>query len=253
MRVLLAGLVFAFLPAAVVLPASSGACRTQIKIVSFPCHGWVIGRRPRNSRHSEAGGPEGAAVPLTLRRVFDLDALRPPEDVVPAVVPLGVDVGTNDLVAMAITHLKAYSTGFEFDFTALTKEPPGVVCADELAVARDAGEDPVGLQFHLGVKFADGRREDTLKPWISSNRAAASNRIHLPSDPLMEISVRPLGASANDRRYTGSIWVWPLPPEGPLTFWVGWPSAGLPSRPTVIDASLVLDAVSAATKLWSDG
>jgi hypothetical protein len=185
--------------------------------------------------------------------MFDLDALRPPENVVPAVAPLGVDVGTNDEVAMAITHLTVYPTGFGFGFTALTKEDPGVVCADELEVARDAEEDPVGLQFHLGVEFADGRREDTLKHWISINHAGASNRMHLPSDPLTEISVRPLGASANDRSYSGSIWVWPLPPEGPLTFWVGWPAAGLPSRPTVIDASMVLDAVGAATTLWSEG
>jgi hypothetical protein len=185
--------------------------------------------------------------------MFDLDALQPPEDVVAGVVPLNLEVGTNDLVAMAITHLKAYPIGFEFEFTVLTKEDPGVVCADELEVARNAEEDPVGLQFHLGVEFADGRREDTLKHWISINHATASNRMHLPSDPLTEISVRPLGASANDRSYSGSAWAWPLPPDGPLTFWVGWPAAGLPSRPTVIDASMVLDAVGAATTLWSEG
>jgi hypothetical protein len=94
--------------------------------------------------------------------MFDLDPLRRPEDVVPAVVPLGLDVGTNDEVAMAITHLAVYPTGFGFGFTALTKVDPGVVCADELELARNAEEDPIGLQFHLGVEFADGRRADSL-------------------------------------------------------------------------------------------
>jgi hypothetical protein len=248
MTVLLAGLGFTLLPAAVVLPASSGASRTQIKIVSFSCHGEVIGRRPRNSRHSETGGG-----PSYTPAMFDLDVLRPPEDVVPAVVPLGLDVGTNDEVAMAITHLTVYPTGFGFGFTALTKDDPGVVCADEFEFARGAKEDPVGLQFHLGIEFADGRRADSRTHWISINRPAMPNRMHFPSDPLTEISLRAGGAGAHDRRYSGSAWVWPLPPDGPLTFWVGWPAAGLPSRPTVNDGLMVLDAVGAATTLWSEG
>jgi len=184
--------------------------------------------------------------------MFDLDVLRPPEGIVGAVVPLGLDVGTNDEVAMAITHLTVYPCGFGFGFTVLTKDDPGVVCADELELARDAEEDPVGLQFHLGVEFADGRRADSLTHWISINRPAMPSRMHFPSDPLTEISLRPGGAEARNRRYSGSGWVWPLPPEGPLTFWIGWPAAGLPSRTSVIDAAIVLDAVGAATTLWSD-
>jgi hypothetical protein len=184
--------------------------------------------------------------------MFDLDVFRPPEDIVGAVVPLDLDVGTNDEVAMAITHLTVYPSGFGFDFTALTKEDPGVVCADELALAREAEEDPVGLQFHQGVEFADGRRADSLTHWISINRPAMPNQMHLPSDPLTEISLRAGGAGPYSRRYSGSGWVWPLPPEGPLTFWVGWPAAGLPSRPSVIDAATVLDVVGAATVLWSE-
>jgi hypothetical protein len=185
--------------------------------------------------------------------MFDLDVLRPPENVAGAVVPLGLDVGTNDEVAMAITHLTVYPVGFGFGFTALTKEDPGVVCAEELAVAREAEEDPVGLQFRLGVEFADGRRADSLAQWISINGPAMADRMHFPSDPVTEISLRARGAGPYEHRYSGGGWVWPLPPEGPLTFWVGWPAAGLPPRPTVIDAATVLDAVGAATALWSEG
>jgi hypothetical protein len=184
--------------------------------------------------------------------MFDLDVLRPPEDVVGAVVPLDLDVGSNDDVAMAITHLTVYPVGFGFGFTSLTKQDPGAVCADELELARNSDEDPVGLQFHLGVEFADGRRADSLANWISINGPAMSPP-HFPSDPLTEISLRVGGAGGYNRRYSGSGWVWPLRPDGPLAFWVGWPAAGLPSRPSVIDASMVLDAVGGATTLWSEG
>jgi hypothetical protein len=65
------------------------------------------------------------------------------------------------------------------------------------------------LQFHLGVEFADGRRADCRTHWISINRPTMSNRMVLPSDPLTEISLRAGGASAHDRRYSGSAWAWP--------------------------------------------
>jgi hypothetical protein len=94
--------------------------------------------------------------------MFDLDKFRPPENTVEAVVPLDLDVGTDDRVAMSITDLRVYPTGF--GFTALTKDDPGVVCADEMEVARTTGEDPIELQFHVGVEFADGRRADDHPP-----------------------------------------------------------------------------------------
>ncbi len=182
--------------------------------------------------------------------MFDLDTLRAPENTVEAVVPLDLDVGTNDRVAMSITDLRVYPTGFGFGFTALTIDRPGVVCADEMEVARTTGEDPIELQFHVGVEFADGRRADDHSHWIAANFPARTDRPRLASDPLTDITVQFDGVGPYDRRYSASGWVWPLPPPGPLTFWVAWPAAGVRSRPNVIDAATVLDAVGDATVLW---
>jgi hypothetical protein len=128
--------------------------------------------------------------------MFDLDALRPPENVIEAVVPLDLDVGSNDLVAMSITDLRVYPTGFGFGFTALTKDDPGVVCAEEMKVARTTREDPIELQFHVGVEFADGRRADDHSHWIAANFPARTDQQQLVSDPRTDITVQFGGAGS---------------------------------------------------------
>jgi hypothetical protein len=185
----------------------------------------------------------------------NLDWARPPEDRLGAVVPLDLEPLAGEGLAMALTHLTVYPCGFEFAFTAVTAVEPGELCAATLEVARERGEDPVGLSLHFGVEFADGRREDAHAAWISINgpsRVPPGFPRQMPPDPETEIFIRGGGSSPLPHRYPGSAYVWPLPPPGPLTFWLGWPAAGMPVTPLRIDAAAVLDVAGTDAALWEE-
>jgi hypothetical protein len=48
------------------------------------------------------------------------------------------------------------------------------------------------------------------------------------------------------------VWVWGLPPPGPLAFVVEWPARGIPETRAEIDAGLVLEAAARAVPIWTD-
>jgi hypothetical protein len=46
------------------------------------------------------------------------------------------------------------------------------------------------------------------------------------------------------------MWVWPLPPAGPLTFVCEWPAAGIEFTRTEVDAQPLLDAATQAQQIF---
>jgi hypothetical protein len=46
------------------------------------------------------------------------------------------------------------------------------------------------------------------------------------------------------------VWVYGLPPPGPLAFVVEWPARGIAETRAEIDAGLVLEAASRAVPAW---
>lgn len=182
-----------------------------------------------------------------------LDWIRPPEDWVGGVAPVDVEVAANGSACITITHLTAYPGGFRFGFAALTKVSPDAICEEALEIAQQSSQDPDSLPLHFGIEFADGRRADAMTSWININGGAMGPSAFpesFPPDPGRDVFIQLGGVSTSDRRFSGGGWIWPLPPPGPLTFWVGWPAAGLPVRPTRVDGAALLDAVPAAHQLW---
>jgi hypothetical protein len=181
------------------------------------------------------------------------DCLSPPDDRLGRVLPLDLRLATNQSAAMFLTHVRAYPQGFGFGLTVLTREEPGIVCAEALRAARVDGVDPRGIYLHFGVEFADGRRADARTAWILGEERAdewLSLPKQVPPDPATEIIVNFGGHELAERRFTGDGWVWPLPPPGPLTLHCGWPAAGLPLQATEIDAARILAAAGEERPLW---
>ena len=48
------------------------------------------------------------------------------------------------------------------------------------------------------------------------------------------------------------VWIWGLPPPGPLAFVCEWPARGIPESRVEIDAGLVLEAAGRAVPIWPD-
>jgi hypothetical protein len=145
---------------------------------------------------------------------------------VPGVVPVELLVARTDTHAVLVGSLLVYSTGFDFD----------------LAVRRRPGhprhhEHRWGYDLRLEVRFADGRSADN-----DPRRRPRPSGDQPPDPPLLYQST-----SGPDG---GHVWLWGLPPPGPLTFACEWPARQIPPSEAALDAGLVLEAAARATSLW---
>jgi hypothetical protein len=146
---------------------------------------------------------------------------------VPGVVPVALLVARTETHAVLVDGLLAYPTGFDF----------------ELAVRRRPGHprhrtDPREWhELRLEVRFADGRSADNHPrrwPRLSGDE--------VPDPPwLYQSTVGPDG---------GHVWLWGLPPPGPLTFACQWATEQIPPSQAELDAGLVLEAAARTTTLW---
>jgi hypothetical protein len=154
---------------------------------------------------------------------------RGPEGMVPGVVPVELLVARTDTHAVLVDGLLVYPTGLDF----------------ELAVRRRPGhprqhhhrgrfwEDELRLEVH----FADGRSADN-----DPRRWPRASGGEVPDPPLLYQST-----SGPDG---GHVWLWGLPPPGPLIFACEWPAQQLPPSQAELDAGLVLEAAARATTVW---
>jgi hypothetical protein len=150
---------------------------------------------------------------------------------VPGVVPVELLVARTDTHAVLVDGLLVYPTGFDFD----------------LAVRRRPGR-PREHRHHerswadglrLEIRFADGRAADN-----GPRRWPRTSGDQTPDPPLLYQST-----SGPDG---GHVWLWGMPPPGPLTFACEWSAQQIPPSQAVLDAGLVLEAAARATSLWPD-
>jgi hypothetical protein len=154
---------------------------------------------------------------------------RGPEDMVPGVVPVALLVARTDTHAVLVDGLLVYPTGFDFDLA--VRRRPG-----HSRQPRDRGHR-WGHDLRLEVWFADGRRADN-----DPRRWPGASGDQVPDPPLLYQSI--VGDDG------GHVWLWGLPPPGPLTFACAWPAEQIPPSHAVVDAGLVLAAAARAQTLW---
>jgi len=166
--------------------------------------------------------------------------LRPPEHMVPGVVPLELLVARTDTDAVLVTDLRTYPSGLEF---ALTARPH----PDQLQQRRHDPDRPHRFLYRdlwLELRFADGQRASTHpRSWPRTFETEQ------PDPPFLYYH----GSGGSERGWRSPHWLWRLPPPGPLTFVCQWPAGRLSTSGVEIDASLVLDAANRAMSVWPTG
>jgi hypothetical protein len=150
---------------------------------------------------------------------------------IPGMVPVALLVARTDTHAVLIDNLLVYPTGFDFDL-AVRRHPRHPRQHHNRAHLW-------GDELRLEVRFADGRAADN-----DPRRWPHPSRDQPPDPPLLYQST-----SSPDG---GHVWLWGLPPPGPLTFACAWPAQQIPPSAVVLDARLVLEAAVRATTLWPD-
>jgi hypothetical protein len=69
------------------------------------------------------------------------------------------------------------------------------------------------------------------------------------SDPLGPV-LNHYGEGGSSHQWRHNIWLWPLPPPGPLAFVFAWPDKDIPESRVVLDGGDLVAAANDAVKLW---
>ena len=170
---------------------------------------------PEPEEHVEHRSPPWAEAPAT---------------VVPVTVALDVMVARTPDWAIWVGGASVTPVGMAFTLVVLGR----VKAVDPHSMgARLDGDSAQAPRF--GVGFADGRK------------VAGDRRFGGPSptgDAEREIALSPRNGTGGRRRWTQTYWLWPLPPPGPLTFAISWPSEGIGETLVEVDAGPIRAAAA---------
>ena len=165
--------------------------------------------------------------------------LKPPEAVLPGIVPVELLLARTDTHAVLAVDLLAYPTGLDFAL-ATRRHPSQPRERHRRGQLRDHGPfGDRGLRFE--IRFADG--------YVVSNHPR-----HRPRNLEAEAPDQPMlyegGGGGGEDGWRIQQWLWGLPPPGPLVFVCEWPARQIPESRVEIDAALVLEAASRAVPVW---
>jgi hypothetical protein len=172
--------------------------------------------------------------------------LSAPEDELGVALPAQQVLSTGVETVVLLTGCVAFTTGFQLGVGIRRKHAP-----PPMTDPRDRPKPPE-MSLDVSVRFADGRgtkRSPDDRELSSYYRAfAAGYDPPLPPGPVMGSSGGTGGLSSWDLRY----WIWPLPPDGPVTITCEWPAGGVPDGSAELDGSAIRRAGESSQRLWTD-
>jgi hypothetical protein len=191
--------------------------------------------------------------------------LGAPNGSLPGVIPLELVLARTAQVAVCVSRLGAYPSGFALDLVTMASEE-----ADELDPLlfgrhrlrhrrrRDGIHEIPEEMLRFGVEFADGTKATNTADGPLADLAGGTTSVltmesrsetpQAPPGPVLRLG----GGGGGGGNWRQSIWIWPLPPPGRLTFVCQWPEANIELTRHDIDAQLVLDAAARAQVIFSD-
>jgi hypothetical protein len=175
--------------------------------------------------------------------------LGPPDNVIGGVLALGLVVGRSDNAAVTIDSATAYPTGVEFTVDIRWREGYGRIFQRGVQWHSEAnqGDELPDELVRLGIQFPDGSKATTLGTALST--AIALRPDEIPEGPIL---VR-RGGAGSTRRWSQTLWLWPMPPEGQLDFVCEWPALGIELSRAEIESTRIHNAARRSQTLWDDG
>lgn len=166
---------------------------------------------------------------------------EPPPGVLPAVsTDRAVLFDTGDALCV-VDHFLVYPNGIEYTLNLFLRTADTTLSFFpwELEPHRATGSVP-GDFLRFGVELSDGWRWSNLERFRGMD-TDEPDRVLLPR-----------GGGGGGRRWSQQHWMWPLPPDGDLTFVSEWPAHDVPETHVAINATSLKDRASEAVILWPE-
>jgi hypothetical protein len=173
----------------------------------------------------------------------------------PVVVHIGQFLHRSPTLVMAIKSADVFSTGCSFDLTWTIKRGEQ---SDEVwaglneaffrpgpgpGYGRSPGADSMLL---FGAQFPDGSKAST-----------GSHSVHglfegnqQPDPPVLLLRGDGSSGAEDEFAGTGTVWLWPLPPEGKLLLVAQWKDMGLEECSVMLDGGRLREAVAGVQEYW---
>ncbi len=164
----------------------------------------------------------------------------PSEGTIPAVMAVNELVHQSDDAVLVIEYLNVYPNGFTIQM-GIHLDP------------RHSGEKAMRMRSigpqrfpRVGVRFSDGREAGRrVRPRGTAD--LPKDEQGAPTEPFIGFH----GGGGGSGGWHFGVWVYPLPPDGPLEIFLGLPAAGLIETKVTVDGSAVGAAASQARVVWT--
>lgn len=172
----------------------------------------------------------------------------PPDSELGVAVPLRTMLVSRPRVVVAVVDCVAYSSGFRFGVSIRSKDD---IDHRSLGFGPPTEREAKGT-LRVGVRFADGRAATTQAHGGSSEVVAyytAWREGHEPEVPAGPVIAHSSGGGGG-KQFDWHYWIWPLPPDGPLTLSFEWLAGGVGLSSTDVDGGAILRAGATSKSLW---
>jgi len=170
---------------------------------------------------------------------------RPPEDELPVFLPLGERLAVTPSLAVVLVGARVYSQGVEFRVERRFRR--NGLPERDWQLAQWAFHGPIGPgepgRLRYGVALGDGDKVLLDGPFNASP---------FGEPPARSLTQTDGNGSGSDRFYRSEdgLWLWPLPPEGPLEFVMEWTAQGVPESRVVLDGGRLRELAAGVTRFW---
>ena len=159
--------------------------------------------------------------------------MAPPDGWLGGYVPRRIVLGRGPEHLVTLGPMEAFPTGVAVELTITTRRP-----VHGPPVMMFGAPDANGMR--LGVAYPDAGK------W-QGGQGFPPDQQTPPNAPNVWFN----GGGGGGKHYAQRLWLWPLPPEGPVTFALSWCDAGIDETTTVIDGALLRAAAREAEQLWA--
>ena len=162
----------------------------------------------------------------------------PPPGVLPGLSTQRRVLFRTDEVHLTADRFAVYPDGIEFTLTLMFASPQHGHWHDPWEPRHNHGGEIANDSLRFGVSFSDGSK------WTNLDRRNLT--LEMEGPVVMQTS-----ASGGSDKFETQFWIWPLPPEGPLTFVAEWPARGIAEQLVEIDATELRERSKEAEVVWS--